>query len=199
MSTFARFAPIIVTVVVVVAALAWLSMPTIFHAEDRARVYRIENDMRTVAIALESYRMDHGVYPPPAPSKSGWTRLPSLLTTPTAYLSTFPVNPLMPRDEPYGYALLAESPQSWAEVASDLDFSPAYVLLSPGPSREHGPFRLDLPLVYDPTNGAKSPGYVFRFGGDVIMEEDGRLKVGDVIYDPTNETRSGNGVFRVKQ
>lgn len=51
----------------VVAVLAWLTalaVPPALSALERARVARVVSDLQTVEVALESYRTDHGAYPP---------------------------------------------------------------------------------------------------------------------------------------
>jgi type II secretory pathway pseudopilin PulG len=51
-------------VIAVLALLAGLAVPPALSAIERARVARVVSDLRTVEVALEAYRTDHGTYPP---------------------------------------------------------------------------------------------------------------------------------------
>jgi hypothetical protein len=54
------------------------------YAPGRARISRVRSDLRSIAIALDAYRLDHQVFPPALEGDE----LPwPLLTTPVAYLS----------------------------------------------------------------------------------------------------------------
>ena len=57
--------------VVALALLAALAGPPLLAAIERGRVGRVVTDLRTVEVALESYRTDHGRYPPLAVSCMG--------------------------------------------------------------------------------------------------------------------------------
>ena len=51
-------------VVALIAILAAIAVPNFLEAQTRAKVSRAKSDMRSVAIALESYRVDNNNYPP---------------------------------------------------------------------------------------------------------------------------------------
>ncbi len=51
-------------VVAIIAILAAIAVPNFLEAQTRAKVSRVKSDMRTVATALESYRVDGNKYPP---------------------------------------------------------------------------------------------------------------------------------------
>jgi len=103
-------------VVAIIAILAAIAVPNFLEAQVRAKVARVQSDMRTMATALETYHVDNNAYlprfggqsvnyatetslGPPVPTQYGaaaGTRLkdsfgnPSLilLTTPVSYIST---------------------------------------------------------------------------------------------------------------
>jgi len=54
----------LVVVIAVLSLLAIMAVPPALSSIERARVARVVSDLRTVEVALESYRMDHGSYPP---------------------------------------------------------------------------------------------------------------------------------------
>jgi prepilin-type N-terminal cleavage/methylation domain-containing protein len=51
-------------VVAIIAILAAIAVPNFLEAQTRAKVARVQNDMRVMATALEMYRTDHNSYPP---------------------------------------------------------------------------------------------------------------------------------------
>ncbi len=91
-------------VVAIIAILAAIAVPNFLEAQTRAKVSRVKNDLRTIATGMESYAADWSRYPIPADplgqriddvlgttSVSPFeTRVPVLLTTPVAYLSSRP-------------------------------------------------------------------------------------------------------------
>ncbi len=88
-------------VVAIIAILAAIAVPNFLEAQTRAKVSRAEADMRSVATALESYRVDNNGYPlsaVDAPFGSGSApadfqfTIYAQLTTPISYITTFPVD-----------------------------------------------------------------------------------------------------------
>jgi prepilin-type N-terminal cleavage/methylation domain-containing protein len=86
-------------VVAIIAILAAIAVPNFLEAQVRSKVARAKADMRTLRTAIESYAVDHTKYPHPLIFHPGDPLLdiwhPSLLdtpglTTPVAYLSSFP-------------------------------------------------------------------------------------------------------------
>lgn len=97
-------------VVAIIAILAAIAVPNFLEAQTRAKVSRARADMRTEATALETYRIDHNLYPRPFDAfhqtptyytRGGWhEHVPSTLTTPVSYLSTIPMDPFKPLAPP---------------------------------------------------------------------------------------------------
>src|SRR5690606_1400219 len=85
-------------VVAIIAILAAIAVPNFLEAQVRAKVARVESDMRTYATAIESYIVDNN-HPPvgfhsPAAGNIGirqWVY--HLLTTPVAYVTALPRDP----------------------------------------------------------------------------------------------------------
>ena len=50
-------------VVAIIAILAAIAVPNFLEAQTRAKVTQVKSDLRTIAIGLESYRLDHTSYP----------------------------------------------------------------------------------------------------------------------------------------
>lgn len=90
-------------VVAIIAILAAIAVPNFLEAQTRAKISRGKADMRTVATALETYRIDNNVYPVDGQSPIGQqhylntaktiqqafgsARLNNMLTTPISYLN----------------------------------------------------------------------------------------------------------------
>ncbi|MEN6627317.1 MAG: prepilin-type N-terminal cleavage/methylation domain-containing protein [Candidatus Sumerlaeia bacterium] len=84
-------------VVAIIAILAAIAVPNFLEAQTRARVSRCQNDLRSIALAMESYRVDNNTYPAPRkhvtwlqPTQTGDPTDVRLLSTPVSYLTTFP-------------------------------------------------------------------------------------------------------------
>ncbi len=89
-------------VVAIIAILAAIAVPNFLEAQTRSKVSRVKADMRTMATGMETYAVDFNKYPIPADELGEWignpqaaitvnpmeTRVPVLLTTPVAYLTS---------------------------------------------------------------------------------------------------------------
>lgn len=96
-------------VVAIIAILAAIAVPNFLEAQTRAKVGRVKADMRTVATAVETYRMDYNCCPalevgPDADGKwilpgRGWPFhrwVPSRLSTPVSYITNLTNDPFDP-------------------------------------------------------------------------------------------------------
>jgi prepilin-type N-terminal cleavage/methylation domain-containing protein len=97
-------------VVAIIAILAAIAVPNFLEAQTRAKVSRVKTDMRSIATAFETYRLDNSGYPeyaviitPPGTEVQDpavvhgqdyfecFSRVAGLcITTPIAYLATIP-------------------------------------------------------------------------------------------------------------
>lgn len=78
-------------VVAIIAILAAIAVPNFLEAQVRAKVSRVKSDIRTVATAVESYRVDNNRYPPTpfvGPGADVLRVVPTRLSTPVAYVSS---------------------------------------------------------------------------------------------------------------
>lgn len=162
-------------VVAIIAVLASIAVSNFLEAQARAKVSRAQSDLRALATALESYRIDNNRYPPTPMDQMG-TRdeRMAFLTTPVAYISSIP-REVFERDKPDGYAF-------WSAKLNDaMKVSPVYAYL-PQEGKVRGRWALfsrapdldyevaveeggmGLLMYYDSTNGTSSNGDVMRFG-----------------------------------
>jgi prepilin-type N-terminal cleavage/methylation domain-containing protein len=164
-------------VVAIIGILAAIAVPNFLNAQIRAKVARVQAEMKTCATALESYRLDHNDYPSylnpkdldPAPHF-----LPHRLTTPVAYLTSlfdeiFPARnapPSIPPKHEFHYfnrkqspLLLTEVPQHYLQQES-AGSKYEWLISSHGPDM----WCDDLEIPYDASNGLLSSGDIARFG-----------------------------------
>jgi len=59
-------------VVAIIAILAAIAVPNFLEAQTRAKVSRVRADLRTVAVGVEAYRVDHNTYPDGTDSPAGY-------------------------------------------------------------------------------------------------------------------------------
>jgi len=177
-------------VVAIIAILAAIAVPNFLEAQMRSKIARVKSDFRTVATALESYRVDNQGYPPdwngadpvygPRLGPEGDWRTFSNLTTPIAYITSglidpFWVNSFDP-NVPFNLRFYQYVDQrvvvywqyaGWERWVSTGTY---WLLQSPGPDGVGsnpwlGQFMDDAGVsdaCYDATNGTKSRGDLGR-------------------------------------
>lgn len=86
-------------VVAIIAILAAIAIPNFLEAQVRAKVSSVKNNMRSIATALEAYRVDQNNYPPDAQylrlilgDTTPYLTCLFRLTTPVAFMSSVPVD-----------------------------------------------------------------------------------------------------------
>ncbi len=135
-----------------------------FDTHQRSKTSRAQADMRTLATAVESYYIDHNAYP----------QYLRQATTPISYIYNIPEDAFSPGN-----------PIQYMDVKFDIDGKQkeGWMLWSIGPDgyddvevdqveerlkkTPNDPALAFYDLTYDPTNGTKSDGDIFRFGGNL--------------------------------
>lgn len=175
-------------VVAIIALLATIAVPNFLEAQVRAKVGRVKGDMYNTATAVEMYNIDHGQYAitdwpfgPWWPTQEGWETPDARnhgewgivwrLTTPIAYISSWPVDPfrhgtLTWNDGMYlDYYMWTdyriEDPPIWTLIRPNI----RWFVFSNGPDMEwQGGMEYHWVAHYDPSNGTISLGNIVRFG-----------------------------------
>ncbi len=183
-------------VVAIIAILAAIAVPNFLEAQTRSKVSRVKADMRSLATAIEAYFTDANHYPQgrhnPVFFGHWGIDLVHELTTPIAYMTSVNlIDPFMPdkdifnqmgykasfqyfnydKDGVWGGWMTSLNPsltpvrafslESWGP--DQLQQAAAWIVYGPiTPSGVH-----TITLIYDPTNGTRSPGDILRVGGAV--------------------------------
>jgi type II secretion system protein G len=183
-------------VVAIIAILAAIAAPNFLEAQTRAKVSRVKADLRSLATAIESYRVDNNAYPigewrPAIPTiETRWKQV----TTPIAYITSIPIDPFGDPVEnslpapPFEYRvfdLLVDNPDLAGQhnffvdlYSFDHSTETKWYASSQGPDMEAGAAQSgpapnsgsNLGLIYNPTNGTISIGDVIRTGPSGIAE-----------------------------
>jgi len=184
-------------VVAIIGILAAIAVPNFMNARVRAKVAGVRAELRALGNALESYRLDNNAYPWPRINNRFDTanHIANVLelTTPIAYMSTVDMDdPFVPEKFWVSYATTGSHPTyvyvnyhgQWGNdyYKNQLSQIPeGYGMTSHGPDEKdsggvHWPLFVHLQgktvaeangLIYDPSNGLKSPGDIVRYGGAV--------------------------------
>ena len=176
-------------VVAIIAILALIAVPNFLEAQTRSKVARAKNDMRTLRVALEAYRLDNTQYPRDIRGTGTWTTWYQL-TTPIAYLTSVPHSPWRtweyihagyndPGMPPYDYAQYEDlQDETWTPRLHAAGLLYTVVCSGPDEDNDLGWDQVDyivvyparrpsaLGYLYDPTNGSVS-------SGDIIMTNRG--------------------------
>lgn len=183
-------------VVAIIAILAAIAVPNFLEAQTRAKVSRAKSDMRSVAIALESYRVDNNNYPPRVQLSDPdvytingaeeviETLVPCTVTTPIAYITSLPRDVFPPK----GQAVGGESTES------------SFHYLDRHTSQSRGePDVIDE--FHEKLAGTRSTSvgwWMFTLGPDLDHDEDisgAEPEVETAYYDPTNGTLSSGDIY----
>ncbi len=178
-------------VIAIILILIAIALPNFLEAQIRARVTKAKGDLRTVGIAMDSYYLDFGMYPPDhdpstlTPGEAGLFQL----TSPIQYITTLPTDVFNSGDAGFNQS---GDEVRWFEMAST-GVAPvisravrpqinAFAVYSVGPDsgenfndNDNWPYQgetFPCPttlgyLNYSPTNGTKSVGDLVQAGGEV--------------------------------
>jgi len=86
-------------VVAIIGILAAIAVPNFLNAQIRAKIARVQADIRTLGIAIQMYATDKGDVPPDMNTggfSSYMVNQLKMLTTPVAYVTSFPPDPFNP-------------------------------------------------------------------------------------------------------
>jgi len=194
-------------VVAIIAILAAIAVPNFLEAQTRAKVTRVQSDMRTLATGVESYRVDYNrIFTTTRVDNVVTTRkwIWGYMTTPVAYMTSVPNDPFN----------LSENP---VEQRSITIWGPDYL---DGNGKTYGHRDGVISVVSVPAQQARSatffspyPDYVqnnrmtrnnfwvmISWGPDQVFEAfRGGVPSPVIPYDPSNGTISDGDLVRFQQ
>ncbi len=192
-------------VVAIIAILAAIAVPNFLEAQTRSKVSRAKADMRSLATAMESYYVDANTYPPnDAGGASSQFRLNKVfhVTTPIAYMTSFPKDVFLPGSNVSGTAALDGYQYFNYQYRYDV---------APAPWRSWGSLVSGASGTFDITGAvlktwgpnAGKPNPPYNTDGDegfewaaYGLEANLGIPGVDRIYDPTNGTISYGDIGR---
>jgi general secretion pathway protein G len=191
-------------VVAIIAILAAIAVPNFLEAQTRSKVSRVKSDMRTLATAIEAYRIDHNLYPQSTRGQEIVVGVPVYgtlwvdISTPVAYITNAFMTDVFNQQnfqtatdealftyqnlvDQYCGDKLPDGPIfSETFCQSALDFYGGWRLGSVGPDMDFDIPGAPTPTAqtpYDSTNGTVSAGNIWRSQNhtDNEMPNDGTL------------------------
>lgn len=166
-------------VVAIIGILAAIAVPNFMNAQIRAKIAKADSELRSLATALEAYRVDNNIYPPwlnengsarNGPSGEGISHRFHALTSPISYMNGIPQDPfIVAFDNPAGAVY---DTYDYVDAWSMRRFGGATMLnssfrcsewraASAGPD---GHMSVGSVPTYSPTNGLISWGDIVRTG-----------------------------------
>jgi len=191
-------------VVAIIGILAAIAVPNFINAQIRAKISRVEADLKAIATALSMYRLAHNRPPDDEHTTShGWVLSYTRLTTPTAYMNSILADVFQATDvlagSPYhriggaNGVLSYDYGTDWFhgyKGASKSSNHPWYKawrnstwkIGSCGPDTAYTNVAFLAPgggwlagAWYDPSNGLVSPGDIFR--GEQFYSKDAKQRM----------------------
>lgn len=188
-------------VVAIIAILAAIAVPNFLEAQTRAKVTRVKNDFRTVALGIEAYSVDYNRYPRMRNNAyliSSLYQPGSRITTPIAYLSSIPDRDIFkPEDSVNANPLGLFQYYFYGDVSAEQSGSnpPAMWLTSMGVY----PGRNSFALISWGPEGALSQGEHLEFKPpfqSFLPTDSANRWNGPQLYDPSNGTVSDGDIVR---
>lgn len=174
----------LLVVAAVLGVLAAIAAANFTDAFIKAKVARVNSDLRALATAIEVYRVNHGtVLITDGPFAPGYFDRLQALTTPVVYINRLPTDPFQPMKHPFLFP--EEEANKWqnqmyiynrgdaangaSHAVTHRKFDFTWSLTSTGPDQIlHYPYyfypkNFVMPewYVYDNTNGIQSGGDIF--------------------------------------
>ncbi|MEW6234062.1 MAG: prepilin-type N-terminal cleavage/methylation domain-containing protein [Candidatus Omnitrophota bacterium] len=186
-------------VVAIIGILAAIAVPNFLNAQTRAKIARVESDLKSLSTALSMYRLDNNRPPDDSQPSHGWVISYARLTTPVSYMSAvlpdvFQADDVLINDNT-GHRIGGPNGPLSYDYGTDkfhgYNGSPTHVwykawrnstwkIGSCGPDKKY--LNVALPAgagwlagnFYDASNGLVSPGDIFR--GEEFYSKDSKQR-----------------------
>jgi type II secretion system protein G len=192
-------------VVAIIAILAAIAVPNFLEAQVRSKVSRVKEDMRSMAVAMESYSTDYSHYPPDSSGLFWLHGVPlatvgqmivlHVLTTPMAYMTSIPADVFRRGGTTGGQPDVAR--QFVYYGPEDTYLSEVGILGQPGWAVPYMPHRYEWALESLGPDLINNSGTALRWSMQAVVERISTDNVPGSIYDATNGTMSRGDIIRV--
>jgi prepilin-type N-terminal cleavage/methylation domain-containing protein len=166
-------------VIAIILILIAIALPNFLEAQIRARVTKVKSELRSIHLAMDSYYLDWGIYPAEHERDTRFRLQRGLewLTSPNAYIASLPEDPFSEfgADKDKGFVVTYETgglePRNAAGPGQCGSCMVTWMIFSNGPDQKQD-IGAEEPTVgqdvrnYAATNGTKSVGSIYRWGGD---------------------------------
>jgi general secretion pathway protein G len=192
-------------VVAIIAILAAIAVPNFLEAQTRAKVSRVKADMRSVATAIESYRVDYNRMFPTYRVSADITRkwIFGYMTTPIAYMTSAPADPFNLKDPIPDDRMVAIWGPDWIDgtdgnTVNYRDNMGSYTINATGRGVFFSPWPgyTDDPGAASPNMTKENFWVMMSWGPDQIFAVTDPWPAPITPYDPTNGTISKGDVTR---
>jgi type II secretion system protein G len=169
-------------VIAIILILISIALPNFLEAQMRAKVAKCKGEIRSITFALDSYFLDFKTYPAESEhdpyQRTRFSRGLLWLTSPIKYMSRIPEDPFTADRGSDGKGpFVYETGGIKAGIGSKcLQCLATWAIFTDGPDQEENQIVSAGPHVgvpadgsvdsYSPTNGTRSYGDIFQFGGD---------------------------------
>ena len=166
-------------VIAIILILIAIALPNFLEAQIRARVVKAKGEIRSLGIAMESYFLDWDIYPAQHERDGGSERAARglfWLTSPNAYITSIPEDPFAEfssDSDKTTYITYEVGGVEKADVSKCIPCLVTWAMFSNGPDatqdiwQDNPHYNRGAPTWnYSPTNGTKSRGEIFKWGGD---------------------------------
>lgn len=170
-------------VVAIIGILAAIAVPNFMNAQIRAKIARVQSDLKAMATAIEMYRTDNNAYPDSCSLEvQGAVQFRAgEIWAPVAYTTVAPVDPFNKREGAIDNNTFAKDEYFYINKGScdwfvaGIDWAvkvcpneapkhPAYIMASQGPNDLSELQAVKTPLLYSASNGLITPGDIVVFG-----------------------------------
>jgi len=183
----------LLVVVAVIAILAAIAVPNFLEAQIRSKTSRVKTELRTLAVAIESYIVENNKPPydgEPGNEHYGWVNAQKQITTPVAYITSIPAD--MFQDP--SMKDLAHSPSQTFFVDHPSDTRHSYDYKTFYWQTKNGD---PVELMHWSRSFGTSLWAIGSCGPDKTYRPENDLHWGyGSRYDPTNGTISGGDIYR---
>jgi prepilin-type N-terminal cleavage/methylation domain-containing protein len=187
-------------VIAIILILISIALPNFLEAQMRAKVTRAKAELRTLVTAQYEYYLDWNIYPPETEDnifgRGRGSQGHLWLTSPIKYIASVPIDPFRDKSDE-GELLTYESGGANAGTLPCYPCLVIWCIFTRGPDMAENEIYSEAPQwmkkddgsidSFSPTNGSRSLGDIFVFGGDSFWMGVRSTVALRSVYDPSKD------------